>query len=65
VQAWILAFLRIQQDWLVPVRDEEIVREVMREWEKVYRGRERMGGLVGYVGGVLGFMYSRDFMLTF
>jgi U3 small nucleolar RNA-associated protein 21 len=57
VQAWMLAFLRIQQDWLVQVRDEEQVREVMREWEEVHRGeRERTGELVGYVGGVLGFI---------
>ena len=46
MQAWILAFLRIQQDWLVPVRDEEIVREVMREWEKVHRGEGTDGGVL-------------------
>ena len=37
----------------MPVRDEEIVREVMRKWEKVHRGE----------GGVR--FYSRNFMLTF
>jgi U3 small nucleolar RNA-associated protein 21 len=57
VQAGMLAFLRIQQDWLVQVRDEEEMREVMREWEEVHRGeREQTGELVGYVGGVLGFI---------
>jgi U3 small nucleolar RNA-associated protein 21 len=57
VQAWMLAFLRIQQDWLVQVRDEEDVERVMREWEEVHRlERERVGNLVGYVGGVLGFI---------
>jgi len=57
VQAWMLAFLRIQQDWLVQMRDEEDVRSVMREWEEVHkRERERTGNLVGYVGGVLGFI---------
>ena len=57
VQAWMLAFLRIHQDWLVQMRDEEDVRSVMREWEEAHqRERERTGNLVGYVGGVLGFI---------
>jgi len=57
VQAWILAFLRIQQDWLVQVRDVEEIRDVMKEWEAVHRvERERIGNVVGYVGGVLGFI---------
>jgi len=57
VQAWMLAFLRIQQDWLVQVRDEEEIRTVMMEWEESHRiERERIGGIVGYVGGVLGFI---------
>ena len=57
VQAWMLAFLRIQQDWLVQVRDEEEIRNVIKEWEEVHRvERERIGNVVGYVGGVLGFI---------
>ena len=39
------------------MRDEEDVRSVMREWEEAHqRERERTGNLVGYVGGVLGFI---------
>jgi len=57
VQAWMLAFLRIQQDWLVQMRDEEDVKSVMKEWEEAHqRERERTRNLVGYVGGVLGFI---------
>jgi U3 small nucleolar RNA-associated protein 21 len=57
VQAWMLAFLRIQQDWLVQVRDVEEIREVMTEWEKTHSvERERMRSMVGYLGGVLGFI---------
>jgi len=57
VQAWMLAFLRIQQDWLVQVRDVDEIREVMKKWEEVHRvERERIGNVVGYVGGVLGFI---------
>jgi U3 small nucleolar RNA-associated protein 21 len=57
VQAWMLAFLRIQQDWLIQVRDEDEIREVIKEWEQVHRmERERIGDVVGYVGGVLGFI---------
>ena len=57
VQAWMLAFLRIQEDWFVQVRDVEEIREVMMEWEEVHRvERERIGNVVGYVGGVLGFI---------
>jgi U3 small nucleolar RNA-associated protein 21 len=57
VQAWMLAFLRIQQDWLIQVRDVDEIREVIKEWEVVHRAeRERIGNVVGYVGGVLGFI---------
>lgn len=57
VQAWMLTFLRLQQDWLVQVRDVEEIREVMKEWEDVHRiERERITNVVGYVGGVLGFI---------
>ena len=57
VQAWMLAFLRIQQDWLVQVRDVDEIREAIKEWEQVHRvERERIGNVVGYVGGVLGFI---------
>ena len=57
VQAWMLAFLRIQQDWLVEMRDVPEIREVISQWEHVHRvERERIGNVVGYVGGVLGFI---------
>jgi U3 small nucleolar RNA-associated protein 21 len=57
VQAWMLAFLRIQQDWLVQVRDVDEIKEAIKEWEQVHRvERERIGNVVGYVGGVLGFI---------
>ena len=57
VQAWMLAFLRIQQDWLVQVRDVEEIRDVMKEWEEVHCvERERIGNVVGYVGGILSFI---------
>lgn len=57
VQAWMLAFLRIQQDWLVQVRDIEKIQDVMKEWEEAHRiERERISNVVGYVGGVLGFI---------
>ena len=57
VQAWMLAFLRIQEDWLVQVRDVNEIRAVIKEWEEVHRvERERIGTVVGYVGGVLGFI---------
>jgi U3 small nucleolar RNA-associated protein 21 len=57
VQAWMLAFLRIQQDWLVQMRDELGIREAMKEWEEAHRAeRERITEIVGYVGGVLGFI---------
>jgi U3 small nucleolar RNA-associated protein 21 len=57
VQAWMLAFVRIQQDWLVQVRDVDEIRTVMREWEEVHRvERERIGNAIGYVGGVLEFV---------
>lgn len=57
VQAWMLAFVRIQQDWLVQVRDVGSIRKVMKEWEEVHRvERERISNAVGYVGGVLDFI---------
>lgn len=57
VQAWMLAFVRIQQDWLVQVRDVEVIRKVIREWEDVHRvERERISNVIGYVGGVLEFV---------
>ena len=57
VQAWMLAFLRIQQDWLMQVRDVDEIRDVMKAWEEAHRvERERIGNVVGYVGGVLSFI---------
>jgi U3 small nucleolar RNA-associated protein 21 len=57
VQAWMLAFLRIQQDWLVQMRDVDAIREVLKKWEEVHRvERYRIGEIVGYVSGVLAFI---------
>ena len=57
VQAWMLAFLRIQQDWLIEVRDADEIREAIKDWEELHKiERERIGNSVGYVGGVLGFI---------
>jgi U3 small nucleolar RNA-associated protein 21 len=57
VQAWMLAFLRIQQNWLVQVRDVAEIKTVIKEWETAHRvERERIGNTVGYVSGVLGFI---------
>ena len=57
VQAWMLAFLRIQQDWLIEVRDVDEIREAVKDWEELHKAeRERIGNTIGYVGGVLGFI---------
>src|SRR5438477_125435 len=57
VQARMLAFVRIQQDWLVQVRDVKSIRKVMKEWEEIHHvERERISNALGYVGGVLDFI---------
>ena len=56
VQAWMSVFLRLHGD--VVVRDEMLVG-LLRKWqEESKRERERVGGLVGYSVGVVGWVRS-------
>ena len=56
VQAWMSVFLRLHGD--VVVRDEALVG-LLRKWqEESKRERERVGGLVGYSVGVVGWVRS-------
>lgn len=56
VQAWMSVFLRLHGD--VVVSDEELV-ELLRAWQlEAKRERERVGGLVGYSVGVVGWVRS-------
>ncbi|KAH6616651.1 WD repeat-containing protein 36 [Boeremia exigua] len=56
VQAWMSVFLRLHGD--VVARDEELV-EMLRVWQgEAKRERERVGGLVGYSVGVVGWVRS-------
>jgi U3 small nucleolar RNA-associated protein 21 len=56
VQAWMSVFLRLHGD--VVVRDEALVR-LLRKWQdESKRERERVGGLVGYSVGVVGWVRS-------
>ena len=55
-QAWMTVFLRLHFDVVLA---SEPLLEALREW-KGYQGqeRERLDGLVGYCGGVVGFLRS-------
>ncbi|KAF2196499.1 Utp21-domain-containing protein [Delitschia confertaspora ATCC 74209] len=56
VQAWMAVFLRLHGD--VVVLDQGLV-EAVREWqEEAKRERDRVGGLVGYSVGVVGWVRS-------
>jgi U3 small nucleolar RNA-associated protein 21 len=56
VQAWMSVFLRLHGD--VVVQDEEAVA-LLRKWQEEAKGeRERVGGLVGYSVGVVGWVRS-------
>lgn len=56
VQAWMSVFLRLHGDTIV--RDPELV-DGLRKWqEEAKRERERIGGLVGYSVGVVGWVRS-------
>lgn len=56
VQAWMSVFLRLHGD--VVVQDEQLVG-VLRKWQdEAKRERERVGGLVGYSVGVVGWVRS-------
>ena len=56
VQAWMSVFLRLHGDTIV--KDEGLV-DLLRKWqEEAKRERERVGGLVGYSVGVVGWVRS-------
>jgi U3 small nucleolar RNA-associated protein 21 len=56
VQAWMSVFLRLHGD--VMVREAELVGELKKWQEEAKRERERVGGLVGYSVGVVGWVRS-------
>jgi U3 small nucleolar RNA-associated protein 21 len=56
VQAWMSVFLRLHGD--VVVREADLVNELKRWQEEAKRERERIGGLVGYSVGVVGWVRS-------
>lgn len=56
VQAWMSVFLRLHGDTLV--KDQDLVAELRKWQEEAKRERERVGGLVGYSVGVVGWVRS-------
>jgi U3 small nucleolar RNA-associated protein 21 len=56
VQAWMSVFLRLHGD--VVVRQADLVGELKKWQEEAKRERERVGGLVGYSVGVVGWVRS-------
>ncbi|KAF2735060.1 Utp21-domain-containing protein, partial [Polyplosphaeria fusca] len=56
VQAWMSVFLRLHGDAVV--RDAALVGELRKWQEEAKRERERIGGLVGYSVGVVGWVRS-------
>jgi U3 small nucleolar RNA-associated protein 21 len=56
VQAWMSVFLRLHGD--IVVKDSDLVGELRKWQEDAKRGRERVGGLVGYSVGVVGWVRS-------
>jgi U3 small nucleolar RNA-associated protein 21 len=56
VQAWMSVFLRLHGD--VVVREAELVGELRKWQEEAKHERERVGGLVGYSVGVVGWVRS-------
>ncbi|KAF2000035.1 Utp21-domain-containing protein [Amniculicola lignicola CBS 123094] len=56
VQAWMSVFLRLHGD--VVVQDEGLVQDLRLWQEEAKRERERVGGLVGYNVGVVGWLRS-------
>ncbi|KAF2133259.1 Utp21-domain-containing protein [Dothidotthia symphoricarpi CBS 119687] len=56
VQAWMSVFLRLHGDTIV--REEELVGGLRKWQEEAKRERERVGGLVGYSVGVVGWVRS-------
>jgi U3 small nucleolar RNA-associated protein 21 len=56
VQAWMSVFLRLHGDTIVRVPD--LVDELRKWQDEAKRERERVGGLVGYSVGVVGWVRS-------
>jgi U3 small nucleolar RNA-associated protein 21 len=56
VQAWMSVFLRLHGQTIV--QEPDLVQEVRRWQEEAARERERVGGLVGYSAGVVGWVRS-------
>ncbi|CBX99958.1 hypothetical protein IAQ61_002826 [Plenodomus lingam] len=56
VQAWMSVFLRLHGDTLV--KDQSLIDELRKWQEEANRERERIGGLVGYSVGVVGWVRS-------
>lgn len=56
VQAWMSVFLRLHGDTIV--KSEELVDELKKWQEEAKKERERVGGLVGYSVGVVGWVRS-------
>jgi U3 small nucleolar RNA-associated protein 21 len=56
VQAWMSVFLRLHGD--VIVKDEGLIQQLRKWQEEAKRERERVGGLVGYSVGVVGWIRS-------
>jgi U3 small nucleolar RNA-associated protein 21 len=56
VQTWMAVFLRVHGEEVIRKRG---VKDVLREWREVQREEmERLGALVGYCGGVVGWVRS-------
>ncbi|KAH5652984.1 hypothetical protein HBI51_066310 [Parastagonospora nodorum] len=56
VQAWMSVFLRLHGD--VVVQESDLVNELKKWQDEAKRERERVGGLVGYSVGVVGWVRS-------
>lgn len=56
VQAWMSVFLRLHGD--VIAKDEDLIAELRKWQEEAKRERDRVGGLVGYSAGVVGWVRS-------
>lgn len=55
VQAWMAVFLRLHGDEVLAVG--EGLRDALREWQETAEAEgKRLGELVGYCGGVIGFL---------
>lgn len=55
-QAWMTVFLRLHFD--IVIENEEILKELHTWKEQQEKERDRLDSLVGYCGGVVGFLRS-------